>query len=57
MRRFIFRLVIKLIRKYFPEGITVIVDRYDNIIAYRWEWSKDLEDAVTERPAAERKGL
>jgi len=46
MRKYIFILTVKLIRKYFSEGISVVVDREENIIAYRWTWTKELDDAV-----------
>lgn len=43
-RRFIFRMVVRLIRKYFPEGVSVITDYKEDIIGYKWAWTNDLED-------------
>lgn len=43
-RRFIFRVVVKAIRKYFPQGISVVTDFEENIIAYNWAWTNELED-------------
>lgn len=45
-RRFVFRVVVKVIRKYFPQGISVIKDAEEDVIAYRWQWAwtKELED-------------
>lgn len=48
-RRFIFRLVVRLIRKYFPEGVSVITDYKEDIIGYKWTWTKDLEDECFRR--------
>ena len=45
-RRMILKLTIKTIRKYFPEGISAIVDDEENIIAYRWAWSKEVNDTT-----------
>lgn len=43
-RRMILKLTIKAIRKYFPEGVSVITDKEENIIAYKWTWSKEIDD-------------
>lgn len=43
-RRFICKVIIKLIRKYFKEGVDVITDYDGEVIAYRWAWSKDLDE-------------
>jgi len=43
MRRILAKIAIKIIRKHFCEGIGVITDNDENIIAYRWTWSKELE--------------
>lgn len=48
-RRFIFRLVVRLIRKYFTEGVSVITDCKEDIIGYKWSWTKDLEDECFRR--------
>lgn len=45
-RRFIFKITIRAIRKYFSDGLSVITDNEENIIAYQWAWSKNLEDEV-----------
>lgn len=46
-RRFIFRVVVRLIRKYFPEEISVITNTNGDIIAYQWTWSKAMLDCVS----------
>lgn len=49
MRRVCLRVIIWLIRKYFPEGISVITDGEENVIAYQWTWTKQVEDEVKRR--------
>lgn len=44
MRKLYLKLVIRLIRKYFIEGMSVITDKEENIIAYRWTWSKEINE-------------
>lgn len=40
LKRLVFKIVVTLIRKYFPEGV-----QFDeNILAYSWTWTKDAED-------------
>lgn len=46
MRRLYLQIVIRLIRKHFPEGISVITDDEENIIAYQWTWSRQVENEV-----------
>lgn len=48
-RRFIFRMVVGLIRKYFPEGVSVITNSNEDIIAYRWTWSKEMRDCTSRK--------
>ncbi len=45
-RRFVLRMVIKTIRKYFPEGVSAITNSNEDIIGYKWAWSKDVEKEV-----------
>jgi len=44
MRRLIFKLTVKLIRKYFSEGVSAITGIDGEVIAYKWIWTKELED-------------
>lgn len=48
-RRFIFRMVVRLIRKYFQEGVSVITNADEDIIAYRWTWSKEMQDCTSRK--------
>lgn len=57
MRKFALILTIKLIRKYFPEGISVITDKEENIIAYRWTWTKEIDDIFYKKQTAKRREL
>lgn len=52
-RRFIFRVVVRLIRKYFPEGVSVITNSDEDIIAYRWTWSKAMQDCTSRKTQKE----
>lgn len=54
-RRFIFRVVVRLIRKYFPEGVSVITDCKEDIIGYKWAWTNDLEDECFKKRKAVRR--
>lgn len=45
-RIFIFKVVVKLIRKYFPEGVSAITNSDEDIIAYKWTWTRDLEKEI-----------
>lgn len=44
MRKIALKLVIRLIRKYFSEGVSVITNKEEKIIAYRWAWTKEVDD-------------
>ncbi len=46
MRKLFLKIVIKLVRRYFSDGISVITDNEENIIAYQWAWTKDLEKEI-----------
>lgn len=49
VRKIYLSIVIRLIRKYFSEGVSVVTDSEENIIAYKWSWSKQVEDEVNGR--------
>ena len=40
------KLIIKWLRKHFSSGISVVTDKEENIIFYRWAWTKELEEAL-----------
>lgn len=44
MEKIYLQMIIKLIRKYFKEGVDVITDYDGEVIAYRRAWSKDLDE-------------
>jgi hypothetical protein len=48
-RRIILRLVISIIRKYFSDGVSVITDSEEEIIAYKWSWTKELEESICKK--------
>lgn len=50
-RRFVFKAVVKLIRKYFPDGVSVITNSDEDIIAYRWTWTRELEKEIFRKRA------
>ena len=43
-RRMVLKFIIKAIKKYFSEGISVITNKEETIIAYKWVWSKEIDD-------------
>jgi len=46
VRRILLKLVIRIIRRNFQEGISVITDINENIVGYKWAWTVKLEDEL-----------